>query len=524
VTPDSTASTPFPLRVGAADVGTNAIRFVAAEFVDATHWIELESQRVPVRLGHNTFLTGNLEPETMAAAVEALSWFRRTVDSFGLPRYRAVATSAVRESRNGGELVDRVRGECGIHLDTITGSEEARLVWLAVRSRIDLGDRRWMLADLGGGSLEVCLVSGKGVHWIESHTMGTVRLLEDLGGLDVEPDHFRTLVSEYAGTLRMPGREGDEPPAGLIATGGNIEALALLTGCEPDNRGVSRLSLESLREWIGLLSAMTAPQRVERFGLREDRADVILPAALIYERVAVLCGVNELLVPHVGVRDGVLLDLVEDVIGPSVRATRMEQHAFHGALALGRRYNFDEGHARHVTRLALSLFDQLQDLHELDEADRRILLGAAVLHDVGQFVSYRRHHKHSLYIVYHSELPSFSRAEISLVALVARYHRRAEPKPEHFLFVDLAEVDRGRVRKLAAILRVADALDREHLQRVQTVTAVREGGSLVLEVEGRGDLLLEHWALRKKARMFESVFGVSARLLQPDPTLGPGVI
>jgi exopolyphosphatase/guanosine-5'-triphosphate,3'-diphosphate pyrophosphatase len=519
-----TSSTPFPFRVAAIDAGSNAIRFVAAEFVGPTHWVELEVQRVPVRLGHNVFLTGELDEATMLAAVEAMAAFRRALDTHRVSGYRAVATSAVREARNGAVLVERIRRECGIGLETITGSEEARLVWLAIRHRVDLGERRWLTADLGGGSLEVSLVSSEGIHWSESHQMGTVRLLEDLGGSDLDPERFLALASEYAGTLRLPDDVDGGHLSGLLATGGNIETLARLGECVPDERGVSRLSLEVLRRTTHALARASLPERMERFQLREDRADVIVPAALLYERVAVLAGVDEILVPHVGVKDGVLLDQVEGLTGPVVHASRLEQHAFHGALALGRRFHFDEPHARHVGRLALSLFDQLQDVHRMGEVERRILLVAGVLHDVGQFISYRRHHKHSLYLIQNSDVPSVSNDERSMAALVARYHRRAEPKEEHFLYQGLRSSDRERVRKLAAVLRIADALDREHLQRVSSITVHLDDDELSLEARAHGDVLLEQWAFRKKARMFTSVFGIEVRLALVEPALGPGMI
>lgn len=304
----------FPRRVGAIDAGTNAIRFQAAEFVDATHWVELEYRRVPVRLGHNAFLNGRLDEDIMAAAVEALSAFRRAIDDLGLTGCRAVATSAVRESRNGAELVERVRRECGISLETITGSEECRLVWMALRTRVDLGERRWVLIDLGGGSLEVALVSAAGVHWSESHALGTVRLLEDLrGSVYTDPDRLRELVADYgaAAALQLPGSTPSPPPAGIIATGGNIEALAELAGRRPDDRGVSGLPLDTLRWWIDTLSTMSVDERRDHLGLAEDRADVILLAAVLYERVALLGGADAIVVPHVGVKEGVLLDLVE---------------------------------------------------------------------------------------------------------------------------------------------------------------------------------------------------------------------
>jgi exopolyphosphatase / guanosine-5'-triphosphate,3'-diphosphate pyrophosphatase len=525
--PPADIAPPFPVRVASIDVGSNAIRFMAVDFVDQKHWIELEAQRLPIRLGHRAFLTGDLDERTMSATVEAMGTFRRSLDNHGISRYRAVATSAVRDSRNGPELVERIRRETGIRLETITGTEEARLVWTAMRSRINLESDRYLTMDLGGGSLEISLISRKGIHWTESHMMGTVRILEELGGGDVEPMRFRRLLTEYAGRLRIPDDIDRERLAGVAATGGNIEALAGLAGCTPDAAGVSRLPMEDLRELILKLARMPMARRITELGLEKDRADVILPAALIYGRVAEIAGAREILVPHVGVKEGVLWDLAEDVAGPAVHASRLEQTTFHGALALGRRFQFDEPHARHVTRLALSLFDQLEPLHRLGSDDRRILLAAAALHDAGQFISYRGHHKHSLYLINNSDIPGLSRKERPLAALVARYHRRAEPKDEHFLYAEMDNDERDRVLRLSAILRLADALDRGHLQRTAAVRVVLpEAGAdtVTLQIQGRGDLLLENWALGKKSRMFEAVFGrsVHSEFLRPD--LGPDVI
>ena len=169
---------------------------------------------------------------------------------------------------------------------------------------------------------------------------------------------------------------------------------------------------------------------------------------------------------------------------------------------------FDEAHARHVTKLALSLFDQLAEVHGLAAEDRRILLAGALLHDIGQHISHRRHHKHSLYLILHSEIPAVELDELPLVALVARYHRRAEPREEHFLFGEMGPEDRRRVERLSAILRVADALDREHLQRVHRVDARLHEDRLELHLEKDGRLLLEQWALRKKGKLFAKVFGL----------------
>ncbi len=505
-TADGREPLPFPLRVAAIDVGSNAFRFVAADFGDPNHYIELASERVPVRLGRSAFLTGELSPSAIDRTVEGFRRFREEIDRLGIEHVRAVATSAVRESRNGADLVRRVEEEAGIRLDLISGTDEARFVWTSAKRRIDFGDSKWMLVDLGGGSVEVSLADRSGIMWSESHRMGSVRLLEELTGADDAPAHFANLLAEYAATLRIPHASKHWTPVQLIATGGNIEELARLAGRLAAD-GTRRITRAELAMAIEEFSHLSYSQRIGRLGLREDRADVILPAAIVYDRVAELAGAERILVPGVGVKEGVLFDLVDELTS-GAGLGRLERIVHEGALTLGRRYLFDEDHGRHVAALAVSLFDQLAEVHGLEPRDRRILLAGAMLHDIGQHISYAKHHKHSLYLIHHSEIPGIAPNELPLVALVARYHRRAEPRRGHYLYRDLDSRDRGRVERLAALLRIADSLDREHLQRVQSVEARVHEHRLELRLERRGRLLLEQWALRKKGKLFARIFGL----------------
>lgn len=497
----------LPLKVAAVDVGSNAIRYVAARFTTPTDYVELGYERFPVRLGHGAFLTGELTASAMDRALDAFKIIRARLDELGVEHVRAVATSAVRESRNGPQFVRRIADEAGLALGLISGSEEARLVWHAVRRRIDFGTNKWMLVDLGGGSVEVSLADDAGIMWSESHTMGSVRLLEELAGVSDAPGHFSKLLAEYAATLRIPAAAKHWMPVEVIATGGNIEELARLADGSSGGDDVPVIERADLRAIIEQLSRLSFGERVSQLGLREDRADVILPAAIVYDRVAELAGAERLWVPGVGVKEGVMLDLIDELTGEGALG-RQERIVKEGALTLGRRYLFDEAHARHVTRLAISLFDQLADLHGLTPADRRLLIAGSLLHDIGQHISYRKHHKHSLYLILHSEIPGISPSELPLVALVARYHRQAPPSEDHYLFGDLDDDDRSRVTRLTAILRVADSLDREHLQRVESVEAVRGPGTLDLKLGGDGPFLLEQWALENKGRFFSRVFDV----------------
>ena len=504
----------MPTRVAAVDVGSNAIRYVVAEVAGGVYQ-EIESERVAVRLGTDVFSrTRRFREETMDTAVAALLRIRRRLDDLGIAHYRAVATSAVREARNGGVLVERVRRESGIHLETISGSEEARLVWIAVTNQVDFGENRWLMMDLGGGSVEISVADRDGILWSESHTLGSVRLLQTFEeeGRSPSGKAYQDLLERYAHALKVPRAVEEFRPTGTIATGGNIDALADLAKAPRDKRGVARLASSDLRSLISDLGAMTAEERVSELGLREDRADVILPASVVYERVADLADAREIVVPGVGVKEGLVLDLVDWISDEAAHSNRREHTIRSAAVALGRRFQFDEVHGRQVARLSLQLFDQLKDLHGLGKRERNLLLAGALLHDIGQFVSYRRHHKHSMYLIANSELPGMSPEDIRVVAALARYHRRSEPKGTHPEYQALGKEDRKAVPKLAALLRVADALDREHIDRVASLTARQTEEGLLLEVETRGSLTLEEWALRRKGKMFESVFGSPIRL------------
>jgi len=501
----------FPCKVACVDMGSNAIRFLAVEFESEADYRVLAGERAPVRLGHGVYLSGRLEAGAMDGAVAALTRFRAEMDAHGIEHYRAVATSAVRESSNRDQFIARVRQETGLRLEAISGSEEARLVHLAVARRIPLGNRTWMLVDLGGGSVEVSLVDQNGTYWSESHTMGSVRLLEELTEAGADPGRFRRLLAEYISVLNVPALPVGSVLAGFVATGGNIETLAKLGGF-PDELSVSHLPVDTLRAIIEQLAGLSYRERVDQLGLREDRADVILPAAMVYERLAEIAGVAEIQVPHVGVKEGILYDLVNRLVRQRDHEDRQEREIISSTITIGRKYHFDCDHAMQVSKLALRLFDQLRPLHGLRAADRRILHAAAMLHDIGQFVSFKGHHKHSLYLISHTELPSFSHHDMAMVANVARYHRKAHPREHHHFFMALDEHDRQRVTKLAALLRVADALDREHVQRVTDLTARLSDSELTLWLDGTSGLLMENWSLKKKANLFREVFGRKVKL------------
>jgi exopolyphosphatase/guanosine-5'-triphosphate,3'-diphosphate pyrophosphatase len=356
--------------------------------------------------------------------------------------------------------------------------------------------------------------------------VGTVRLVEAFldprGPIDAE---HRSLLDEYVDRVFSEAvPEIRELTNGsldlLIGTGGNIETLADLCpvpGAFSEGRAIEVSEMERL---LDDLCAKTVDERVGRYTLRPDRADTIVPAATILARIARAFGRTSIAAPGVGLKEGVLVDLARYHFVPEDFPA--EAVALNDAcLRLGRRYHFDEAHGTLVARFAVKLFDDLAARHRLGPRDRILLHAAALLHDIGDFVRYEGHHKHTYYLVANSDLMGVTPGERAIVANVARYHRKSAPQLDHDNFRALSRDDRGKVKAMAAILRIADALDREHRGKVSEVSGRLDGEALVLEVSGAADRQLEEWTVRAKAGLLKEAFGLDVRLVDASSAKVP---
>jgi len=538
-------------RFAALDVGSNALRLrvVEAEAPNTglsqltliprdgevtTGWREIVSLRAPVRLGSEVFISGKLTPTSIGQACTALREFRAAMDAAKVDAYRATATSAVREASNGATLIERSRRETGIELEMIEGVEEARLVQLAVMRRLALHDKRALLIDVGGGSTEVTVLERGQSAFSISLPIGTVRLIETFlkgaGAVSLEQAH---LVGEMIDRALVEAAPHLRPPFDIVVgTGGNIDTLAELcpgqlpmTGAGP---GVGAIDVASMRSLFAKLALLTAAERRDRHGLRPDRADTIIPACAILQRMAEVAHASVIVAPGVGLKDGILEELVDKHFHVWDTA-REAQSVIDACLRLGRRYAFDEAHGARVAGFAGTLFDDMQKVHAFGDRERLLLRAAAILHDIGDFVRYDGHHKHSYYLIQHSDIMGLSPEERGIVANIARYHRKSPPDPSHPNFRELDKEARGKVRALAAILRIADALDREHRGKVDAVRGVveRSKGRLFLFLQGDGERELEEWTVRAKSELLRDVFDLDIVLAsapspaQPAPLTPP---
>jgi len=493
--------------IAAIDVWSNAIRLAIATVAPDGHYQIIHSAREPVRLGQDVFATGRISDSTRNAGLEAFRRFREQLSKYSVTRFKAVATSALREAENGEAFAALVAKRYRIPISIIGPEEEARLVHLAVKERVQLNGKMAMLVDIGGGSVEISLGNKSGIISTHSYAMGSVRLLQILDQRRLNGNRFSQLVNRYVDVTnkRLKQELGNQKIEFCVGTGGSIESIGEIRRMLFNKRNSSKISTRELASVAKKIQALSVEERVRTFNLRPDRADVISPAAIVLQKILQQAGVQEILIPGVGVKDGLLLEILWEIVYHGKHIDR--DQVMSSALQFGRKYSFDEQHGLTVSNLALQIFDQTRSLHGLDGESRMLLEVASLLHDVGQYVGVSNHHKHTYYLLKAGPIIGLSSQQMDIVANVARYHRKSTPRLEHEPFRMLSLKHRKIVSILAAILRVADAIDRQHGNCVQNVNLTFKGQKIVFRLRGKGDLLLAKWALAKRCDLFEKHFG-----------------
>jgi exopolyphosphatase/guanosine-5'-triphosphate,3'-diphosphate pyrophosphatase len=492
--------------IAAIDVGSNAIRLAIANVNADGGYQVAYSVREPVRLGQDVFTKGIISAHTIEKMLETFTSFKKKLAEHNVTRVKAVGTSAVREAMNRDVVLKAVNKTAGIELSIIGGEEEARLIHLAVKTTVNLKSKVALLVDIGGGSVEVVLADDSNVLCTESYSMGGVRLLKILDEKAGGEERFNQLVTEYVdATQRRLEQELKNQKIDLcVGTGGSIESIGELRKELFDKNSNQKVTAEELKALVKKLRGSSFEERIQNWRLRPDRADVIVPAAIVLQKIVQQAGVDEVVIPGIGLKDGVLLELIAELRDQEKHLYR--EQVIESARRLGKKYAFDEKHASTVAKLALQIFDQTKAFHELDAEARLILEVAAVLHDLGHYVNVSNHHKHTFYLIQASPLIGLTQLQMDIVANVARYHRKSAPKMQHKPYEELAPKHRLTISKLAAILRLADALDHEHASTVESVEVEYKRPRFMFRLKGKGDLLLEKWALVNKRDLFESVF------------------
>jgi exopolyphosphatase / guanosine-5'-triphosphate,3'-diphosphate pyrophosphatase len=492
---------PVPERLGAIDVGSNSIRLLVADYDPVTGLDVIDEVKDQPRLGAGVDASGALNIAAMGRAYAALKRMKEVAARRGVTRLAAVATSAMREARNGPAFAERIRRELDIPLEIIDESREAQLSWRSVAHHFPLANARTLVADIGGGSLELVGAVDGLVEMTTSLPLGAVRLTEQhvTGRRDARRE-VAALRRAVRPVLKKAVRWRDWRQAVLIGSGGTFTNLGRMAAARRGHLGdavhgtsVSTSEVEALLEW---LSTKTPEERTRVPGLNPQRADIILAGLAVTAGLLEHLDARELTVSAFGLREGLLLEMIG--------AERVQ--AAPDPLRLMREFvdrcRGDRRHVEQVRLLALSLFAQLGGPLKCTAEERWLLEAAALLHDVGQLVSYRKHHKHSFQLIMHAERLGLSARARTLVALISRYHRKRGPSRRDPEFGRLSSADRAIVRRVSGLLRVADGLDRGHTATVDRIACHVTRTRCTIRVFPRlrhADVSLEVWGAQRKS-------------------------
>jgi exopolyphosphatase/guanosine-5'-triphosphate,3'-diphosphate pyrophosphatase len=506
------------MRIAAIDIGTNSIHMIVVRVRADLSFEVIDREKEMVRLGAGGLDGRALTPEAMHAALQVLSKFRRLADSHRVDEIIAAATSATREAENGGEFLDAVTQQTGIRARVISGTEEARLIHVAAAYGVGITGEVACVVDIGGGSVEITRGAGPQVEIGRSFKVGVIRLTERYVKSDpIESRDERKLVryidNEIGDYLDDISRAGFDRLIGTSGTILSLGAVAVAAGGPPDaplrNRRVAAKQLHRLRkELVGL----DLERRLTVPGLEPRRADLAVAGAILLDTIVRRLNAPDLTLCDLSLREGLVLDYIARHRQQIAQADRYPDVRRRSVIELAERCNYWPEHAAQVARLSSALFDQTRSIHGLTDREREWLEYASILHDVGVHISYERHHRHSYYLIKNGDLRGFDPDEIETIALIARYHRQATPKRRHEGYGGLPRKRRRTIKTLAAILRLAESLDRSHSQSVASVDLHDRGDDGLLQIRTGGDAELELWAASRHAQPFERLFGKPLRI------------
>lgn len=510
------------MKVAAIDVGTNSIRTVIATVHSNGTFQVVDQLREMVRLGEAESSRTGLTPRAITDGLRALAKAQALIEAHRVDQVVAVATSAVREAVNGGRFVELVLEQSGIDLRVISAEEEARLIYIGARESVQLGDRRGLFVDVGGGSVELIIGDQQTSFFVASVKLGVLRLLNQFPISDPpKPRQIQAIQGHCAKVLR-PALErihqvGFDKVICTSGTNLTLIELALKSRSQTsvalgsiNNQVVSSAELSALCNW---LTKSTLAERRRLSEIQPGRLNSIVAGAALWRYLLGQLKAKEFTAAEYALREGILIDFIQTHL-PGIRQwEKYPNPRRRSVIALAQRCHWEEAHSRQTAVLSLALFDQLQSLHHLDARAREWLDYAALLHDIGYHINVKGHHRHSFYLIIHGDLLGFSQEEIRAIAAVARYHRKRRPAKQDIELLGQSVATRKTIAILAGILRIADALDRTHSRLIRQVRATVQKGSILIQVVARGDAELEMWFAQRRAGLLADTLGKKIELV-----------
>ena len=503
--------------VAIIDIGTTMVRLAVAEIDEEGNIRPLEFLQQVISLGKDTFTKGSIDRERIEECVQALKSFRKVLEEYQIinsEQIRAVATTAVCEASNSDVFINRIYIATGIHVDAIEPAEVLRLTYLSINPHIQnepgIIKSDVLVTELGGGSMQTILLQEGNVSFSNTYRLGSLRLRQMLDTFRAPVIREKELMESniQRTIIQLKKNMPQDISPRIIVLGGDARFASLRLMKSHTKNKLAKIAVKDLARFTESILALSVNELVRKYHLPVPEAETIGPSLLTYLILARTFKQKNVYVGQATMREGLLMEMAQH----KTWTENFRKQIALSAQEIGRQYQFDQAHAAHVSKLAKELFHALEKEHFLEPWYELLLAVASLLHDIGMFISNRSHHKHSMYLIRNSELFGLSQRDKLLVALVARYHRRASPKPTHVDYYSLDRRDKMIVAKLAAILRIADALDRANSQRIRNIKCAIENNRFVISIPNINDLTLERLAIKQKGSLFEEVYGMNVEL------------
>ncbi|MBK1790388.1 HD domain-containing protein [Persicirhabdus sediminis] len=472
----------------------------------------------PLPLARDVFGEGTIRRDTVERIVKILKDFRAALSELGIPDgmpNRVVATNIIAESSNRDAVLNRVQIACGISVEPLDDGEMTRLIYMQsqalLKSVKSLSNKNTLVVHVGPGNTRVLYFSNGNIAQYSSYRLGSFRAYQAIQKSQAKGKALLSMLQQQTRAsidsilFDYQNQQIDQ----MLVIGHEMQFISPHLSAA-NSEGITP---PELRSFLSKIADMGADKRVKKYHLDYAHADSLIAAVKINSRLAEAFKAERVFIPS----DDYETELLANLPNSTNFTVRFQQVVRQSAISIASRYKIDLNHAKLVESLSTTIFDKLAPLHNLGAKERLLLSTAAILHETGNLISASSHHKHSYYIIRHSEIFGLSSKDIEIAGLIARYHRHSMPKPSHEGYKELSRENRMLVSKLAAILRVADALDRTHAQRIQDIDIKLSNQRMRISITTQRDIAIEQLALKEKADLFRDIYGLDASLEAQPP-------
>jgi exopolyphosphatase/guanosine-5'-triphosphate,3'-diphosphate pyrophosphatase len=507
-----------PIYFGAIHLGSETVGLQIVEYTSLHDAKVIERASRQVALGEETFKTGKISFSTASELCELLKGYRRLMTEFGVRDYRVAATTAIREAENQQYIIDQIKIRTGFTVEVVDMPQEIFFKYAALFKRIEEGEAAngqegILFVDISSGGLGITLYKN-GIRYQQNIHLGILRIKEGFNKQQRESVFFTKALDEYIARTITPVQEElcQHKIKHLVLSGTETRLLLSMLGREKVGE-LSKVGLKEFKKLYKQLTELNLPQIMERFNLTEHKAEIVLPTIVFYNQILRLTDAEEIIIASDNFIDGMtILHISEKTKDDWLEVIQTQLVSL--AKTIGEKYKYDADHAGFVSRASLQIFDKMAKVHGLNKRAQLLLEVAAILEDIGKFVNLRRHYFYSYRLILSSDIVGFSEQEKQIMANVAYYHSKGTPALEDANFALLTSEQQVIAAKLIAIIRLADALDSSHRQKIQSFQFMLKGNELIIKVSAAEDISIEEWNFADKVHFFESVFGIKPILKQ----------